>query len=561
MNSFLWETVLAFKWKILLLCCIAVLIGSTDGLIPFLVKYLFDKVIDQGWTSLVVFLLVFTFAGASRAFLNLVYIYIAATFGNLAVTELRNKLFERILRLNVSEVSKIGPSKLTSVVVNDTTFLKELLIDLVPAVIKDSVRLFALISASFYMNPVMSAFVLVAIPIIALIAQRVSKFAKKYSSMGQTEVGRLTSLTVNSLLGFKVVKAFGMENVLKTHFQDLTDRIRALLRKTDIAKSVSVPINELLATLAIAVALYWGVNQIQSGTVSKGEFFAFVVTLGLVYDPLKKLSKAKSQISANLGSLERVSSLLTNQDQDQKSKPSQVVRYIARPDIQLKDLSFCFGNNPILKELNLTIPYGKKLVIMGLSGIGKSTLADIIFGFEKPMEGSVLIGGVSADSLTVEELRSKITYVTQTPVWFEQLGLGNFGESVELDHVKEILENLQCGYLLERVKEPSSIGELACLLSGGEKQRLFLAKALCRDTDIYIFDEVTSALDPETEIKVLDYIVRRLHGKTLVFITHRESVKRYADLILDMGTGQITKVDNNSVRENNKIQHKDQNFL
>ncbi|MCX7952779.1 MAG: ABC transporter transmembrane domain-containing protein, partial [Deltaproteobacteria bacterium] len=283
MNKFLFSILRFFKWKLVALTLAAVAIGATDGAIPFLVKYLFDDVIDNQKIPISIFVSALVGIGLIRASLNFFYVNFSATLGNNAIKILRDQIFNKSLTFSPQQTINLGPSRITSLVVNDSAFLKELVIDLIPGIIKDSIRLLSLTIVSFYLNFNLSLIILFTIPFVALIVQKISKRARKYASLAQTELGTLTSLTINVLLGIKTVLAFNMVKLLREEFNNLTDKIKKFAIKADVSRQLTVPINEALASIGIASAIFYGVNQIQLGVLTKGDFIGFIVTLGLLY--------------------------------------------------------------------------------------------------------------------------------------------------------------------------------------------------------------------------------------------------------------------------------------
>ncbi|MCS6961681.1 MAG: ABC transporter ATP-binding protein/permease [Deltaproteobacteria bacterium] len=541
MNKFLFSILRFFKWKLVALTLAAVAIGATDGAIPFLVKYLFDDVIDNQKIPISIFVSALVGIGLIRASLNFFYVNFSATLGNNAIKILRDQIFNKSLTFSPQQTINLGPSRITSLVVNDSAFLKELVIDLIPGIIKDSIRLLSLTIVSFYLNFNLSLIILFTIPFVALIVQKISKRARKYASLAQTELGTLTSLTINVLLGIKTVLAFNMVKLLREEFNNLTDKIKKFAIKADVSRQLTVPINEALASIGIASAIFYGVNQIQLGVLTKGDFIGFIVTLGLLYDPIKKISKLKSQASACLGAMERVSALIDKFGDETWSKnPSMPTRSIdkvpdhAKSDIVLDNITFSYSEHEVISGLSISIPFGTKVAIIGPSGTGKSTLADIIVGFAKANAGEVYIGGVSVSNIPKSILWQKITYLPQAPVYFELLGVRNFGENPDIHRLESLLEKMSCKYLMERILSSKQVGELAGMLSGGERQRIFIAKCLLKESDIYIFDEAVSSLDYDTERRALDLIFEILRDKTVIFISHRETIRNYVDKIIEL---------------------------
>ncbi len=528
-SRIIFEILKPFRVQILVLSILAILIGGTDGAIPFLIKFFFDSVIQSDKSELVVFSLSFLALGLLRGILNFFYIKLAASLGNQVIFEVRSKLFNLILNLNPSKVLELGGSKLSSTVINDTIFLKELVVNHIPEFLRESLRLVALIFSSFWLSWRISLSIILVAPLIVFLVQKISKTSKNLANTAQVELGKLTSIVINALLGFKTLKSFKLESALQESFKKFSELNRLFSTRADLTKNISVPINEVLAALIVTFILFFGVSQIQSGVVTQGEFFGVLATLGFIYGPIKKLSKTKTHISATLGALERVQTIFL---QREPALPG-TVRSLDNFDIELKEVSFSYNSKTIFDRFSLRIPFGSKVAVIGPSGIGKSTLADLIISYNKPHHGIIKIGGIPLDQIDNEYLREIITYVPQSPVFFENLGMLNFGYSCNETELQRIFTELGCFHIFERLQN-NHVGEFAFDISGGEKQRLFIANALCRNSQIYIFDEITSALDVETEKKVIDFIFEKLKMKTIIFISHRSTVLKYSDIIIDI---------------------------
>lgn len=515
----------SFKNKLALLILVGILAGATDGVIPFLIKRIFDSEPTQESISVLVILVVCF--GFFRASVNLLYINLSSSLGHEVIKNLRLQLMHRIINLNPTRILQQGPSKTASMIINDATFLRELMVDILPSAFKETFRFTAILIATLYLNFYLSILGLIAIPVIALFVVLTSRLAKKYAQKAQQSLSYLTSFIFSALIGIKTIKSFQLENPIESKFKELNEDLKLNSVKADVFKNLSVPINEFLAATALGVLIWIAFGKISSEIITKGEFLGFLVSLFLLYDPVKKLSKAKSFIAASAGALSRLTNILAIPiENGPKIEPE-----FSNFNIELDNVSFEHEGKKILSGVNLFINQGSKVAIIGESGVGKSTLLDILSGFLTPTEGVVKLGGIPISDIPLEFLVKHITFASQSLDFFDALGLLNFGKEVSEEEIAKWLQKFKIN---NSFSSNFKFQEFGLSLSEGEKQRLMLIRVLLKKAEIYLFDEVTSALDPQLEELILKEIFAELRSKTVILVSHRPAPLKYADRILEL---------------------------
>jgi len=554
------------RFAIAIVCML--IFSSTNGLMPFLVRGIFDDIFAaKNATMLYALPAIILFAFLVRGFANYGNQYLTEWVAQRVITDLRDAMNQRVQYLPLSYFNRTPTGTIVSRITNDVAQLRNSLVEASVSLLRDSTSLVMLICIAFYMDWVLAVIGFVVFPVSVLPVLRLSQRLRRYSRRGQVTLGTLTALLQETIQGNRIVKAFGMEEYERTRFGAENRRLFGLYMKASRAKALIQPIMEMLAAFGIAgVVLYGGYSVIHGGR-TQGQFLAFLTTLVLVYDPFKGLAKINGAIQQGLASAERVFELI--------DEPSDVLeRAGARPlksfttEIRFEAVSFRYaprasattsadGITPTdvardarveadwaLRDIDLVLKRGEAVALVGMSGGGKSTLADLIPRFYDPSAGRITIDGVDLRDLTLASLREQIGIVTQFTFLFNDTIRANlaYGSSapsqLEVEaaaraaNAHDFIAALPDGY-------DTVVGELGVMLSGGQRQRIAIARALLKNAPILILDEATSALDSESERLVQDAIERLMAGRTTLVIAHRLATIRRADRIVVLGEGRI----------------------
>ncbi len=522
------------------------LFSATTGILPLIVEHVFDDIFAaKKVTALellpVVIVLIFLFRGVT----SFAQSYLMDLVGQRIICDMRDELNQHIQRLSLAFFNRTQTGDVLSRVNNDVSMVRTALTDSVASVMRDSTSLVALIVVAFVKDPMLAMIAFLVFPASVLPIIKLSQRLRRFSKRGQRTLGLLTSLLQETIQGNRVVKAFGMEEYERERFQTENRRLYRLYMKASMIKALTTPALEVLAAFAIGGVVWYGGNSVISGGRSQGSFLAFLTAMFLLYEPFKRLTKSNATIQQGVAGAERVFELLD-------TAPEVVDRPGARPLVAMRrgivfeHVGFRYGTEPVLKDVDLTIHAGEVVALVGMSGGGKSTLADLIPRFYDVTDGRITLDGVDLRDYTLRSLRAQIALVTQFTFLFNDtvranIAYGDVGKSMDdvvtaaqAANAHEFITALPNGY-------ETPIGELGVTLSGGQRQRLAIARALLKDAPILILDEATSALDTESERLVQQAIERLMVNRTTLVIAHRLSTIRRADRIVVVSRGAIVE--------------------
>jgi subfamily B ATP-binding cassette protein MsbA len=527
-----------------LLCMIV--FGATDGVLPLLLKNILDGVFQNKDESMLLLIPAVVVAFAIiRGLSDFGQQYLMAKVGHGVVKDIRNQINAHLLKLSSDFYLSNSSANLLSRVTSDVILVRTLLTDAFSSVLRDGVRIFALIASAVYLDPTLAAIALIGFPIGIYPVYKFGRKMRKLSKRGQEEIGALTSMMQESISGQRVVKAFGQEGFESERFQRRNQDLTKTFIKSERVRALTGPVNEVIASLAIAGVIFYGGVSVISGTRTQGDFLAFIVALFLLYDPFKKLSRMNSTVQQGISGAERIFEVLD-------AKPSIVEPLDPKPlksgnNIEFRGITFSYnGDRQILSNVSLTVPEGSKVALVGLSGSGKTTLLDLIPRFIKPSSGDVFLGGVAVSTVGLKELRSRISLVSQHTFLFNDTIQNNILYGRPDASIEEVIEAAKAAYahnFITNLKDgyDTVVGEGGYSLSGGERQRIAIARAILKDSPILLLDEATASLDNQSEREVQKALETLEKNRTCVIIAHRLSTVQSADKIVVMREGQIVE--------------------
>jgi subfamily B ATP-binding cassette protein MsbA len=522
------------------------LFSATNGAMPFLVRRIFDDVFtDKNMDVLRVLPFVIIGVFLMRGIVSFGSTYLTEYVGQRIVADMRSELNRHIQHLSLSFFNHTPTGTIVSRVTNDVAMVRAALTDAVASVLKDASSLVVLIAVAFYQDWLLSLIAFVVFPASVLPIIRLSKRLRGFARRGQISMGNITMLLQETIQGNRVVKAFSMEGYEQKRFDAENDLLFRLYMKGTRIRAFTNPMMEILAAFGIAGVVWYGGYSVIAGGRTQGGFLAFLTALLLLYEPFKGLAKTNTAIQQALGAAERVTELLDTPS-DVVDQPGARPFAGMRSAIRFEGVSFCYDHEDVLRDINLEIHRGEVVALVGMSGGGKSTLADLIPRFYDVPEGRVSIDGVDIREYTLASLRAQMAIVTQHTFLFNDTVKNNiaYGDvdtnmnaiiaAATAANAHEFIAQLPEGY-------DSVIGELGVKLSGGQRQRLAIARALLKDAPILILDEATSALDNESERLVQAALENLMHNRTTLVIAHRLSTIRRADRIVVVVRGRIVE--------------------
>ena len=520
--------------------------GATDGTIPFLVQHIMDDVFarkDQTTLSYLPLLVVAIFA--FRGLMNFGQSYLNDYVGLRIINDVRNQLNRHFQSLSVSFFHRHPSGTLLSRVNSDVSLLRYSITDALASFLKDSTSLVVLMVVAFLKDWVLASIAFFVFPASVLPIMRLSKKIKRFTRRGQISTGMLTELLQESIQGNRIVKAFGMEDYEDQRFMQENFRLFKQSLRASRIKSIVSPAMELLASFAIGGVVWYGGWSVIAGGRTQGEFMAFMAAMFLMYGPFKGLSRTYTSVHQGLAGAERVFEIFDE-------KPAITDKPNARPaqpfteEVKFQSVNFAYADAPVLKQINLTIKAGQTVAVVGMSGVGKSTLVDLIPRFYDVSAGRILLDGIDVRDLTVRSLRAQIGIVTQHTFLFNDTVKNNIAYGIANPDMNAVVTAAKAAHAHEFIMAmphgyDSFVGELGMQLSGGQRQRLAIARALLKNAPILILDEATSALDTDSERLVQDALENLMADRTTVVIAHRLSTVRRADRIIVLVDGTIAE--------------------
>jgi len=536
-----------YIWPHFVLAMVAMLVySSSAGAVSFLTKRIFDDVFTKKDQTML-FFLPFAIIGlfALRGGASFADTYLMSYIGGRVVTDLRNKLHDHIQSMSLSFFQHYPTGILISSLTNDVSAAAGSLTGTVVSVMRDSTSVVALTTAAFVMDPWLALIAFVAFPASILPVRNVAKKIKKYAKRGQSTMGGIMGLMQETIQGTRIVKAFGMENYERQRFRNESEMLFKLNIRISRVRAIMPPIMELLSAFAIGGVVWYGGYSVIHGGRTQGQFMAFMAAMFLMYQPFKKLSGSNTSIQQGIVAAERVFQILDTSSDIQDRADALPAPEFSR-EIEFHDVSFGYGSKLVLKNINLKIKAGEMVALVGVSGVGKSTLADLVPRFYDVTSGKITIDGVDIRDVTIASLRSQIGIVTQQTFLFNDTVKNNiaYGDHTKgMDHVIAAAKAAHAHDFIMSAPQgyDSLTGELGTRLSGGERQRLSIARALLKDPPILILDEATSSLDSESERLVQDALERLMVGRTTLVIAHRLSTIRKADRIVVLIDGAVAE--------------------
>ncbi|WP_428400358.1 ABC transporter ATP-binding protein [Niabella insulamsoli] len=461
------------------------------------------------------------------------------------IIHLKNDMYAKVLTLPVGYFSEQKKGDIMSRMTNDVGQIEGSIVNAMEGMIKDPIMVIFYLGAMIWISPGLSVFLLVLLPATAFIIGRISRTLKKQSNAAALRVGDTLSILDETLGGIRIIKAFCAEKILGNRFVGLNNTLLGINKKMAARRDLASPLTELLGVIVLCIIIYFGANLIlNGGSLGPGELIAFIAMFAMMINPAKALSSSFFNVQAGSAAIERIEDLLNTPVKVEDNGTQKLGSF--DEGIEFKNVSFSYNETPILKNINLFIPKGKTIALVGSSGAGKSTLADLVPRFHDVSDGAILVDGVNIKEYSIDSVRDKIGIVSQEPILFND----TIGNNITLAHPDATAEEIENAAKVANAfrfinnkpeKFDTNIGDRGAKLSGGEKQRLTIARAVLKNPPILILDEATSSLDTESERLVQDAINNMTQNRTSLVIAHRLSTVRNADEIIVLNKGEIAE--------------------
>jgi len=532
------------KFRLFLAMACMLVIAVASSATAFLVKPVLDDIFFNKDTTMlkiipVVVVLIYFLRGLGMYGQDYLMNYV----GENVIKDLRNDLYNRIQDLPIAFFHKEQTGVLMSRITNDVNIIKAMVSTAVTGSLKDSFTIVGLTFVIFYRDWKMALFAFVVLPIAFFPVVEFGRRVRRISTGCQEAMADLNSFLHETFAGNKIVKAFGMESYEKKRFFDKTLDLFKLEMKAVIARSLSSPIMEFLGGLGIAFIIWYGGYKVITGSSTAGTFFSFMAAVLMLYDPVKKLSGLNNAVQQGLAAADRVFDIM-EMESDIKERKDPITIKRGPHRVTFENVFFKYDDVMVLKDINLDVKAGEVLALVGMSGGGKTSLVNLIPRFYDVTRGTIRIDGIDICDVSISSLRDQMGIVTQEPILFNDSIRNNIAYGKRNATDKEIIKAAEAAYAYDFIqnfpnKFDTNIGELGGRLSGGEKQRICIARALLKDAPILILDEATSSLDAEAEMLVQKALENLMKGRTTFVIAHRLSTIDYADRIVVIVNGRV----------------------
>jgi subfamily B ATP-binding cassette protein MsbA len=479
-----------------------------------------------------------------------IFLYLSQYFltpvRNSVVNDMRTRMYQKILVLPIGYFNDQKKGDIMSRLTNDLSNVESSVINLLETLFREPVTIILFFAYMIILSPQLTFFLILFLPVSGLIIGRIGRSLKKHSTRAQEKLGAILSTIEETLGGMRVIKAFNAEKKQFQKFENQNTELLTIKNRVNRKRDLASPVSEVLGIAAVVCVLWYGGRLVlRNSFLDPGDFLAYILIFSQVIQPLKSLSAASYNIRKGAASIERIEHLIA-EDIAIKEIADPVILEDFKNSIELKNVTFSYQDKIILDEVNLKIEKGKTVALVGSSGAGKSTLVDLIPRFHDAVKGELLIDGINIRDYSLKSLRNQMGIVTQEPILFNytianniSLGMDDATEEQIMNAAK--IANAHQFILQKENGYNTSIGERGNKLSGGEKQRITIARAVLKNPPILILDEATSSLDTESEKLVQDAINNLMNNRTSIVIAHRLSTIRHADEIIVLQKGKIVE--------------------
>ena len=476
---------------------------------------------------------------------------------NGIITRMRNDIYRHITILPVSYFNSRRRGDIISRLSNDLGDVEWSVVSTMQSLIKDPINIIVFAATLIFVSPKLFLYFLLILPVAVFLIAKIGKSLKRNSVKGQNKLGSLFSVLEESLGGVRVIKAFGKEDVRNHYFHRVNDDYSRTMVRVAERKELSSPLSEILGTVGLVAILIIGGALVMDGELLSSVFIFFVIIFARLIPPVQAVVKAYNSLQKGSASAARIFEVLDADEQIYEKKDAVVLSGFSK-EVEYRDVSFAYQPNGVDKELvyvlrniNLIIPKGKTIALVGPSGAGKTTLADLMPRFYDAVSGQILIDGIPVKDVNIDSLRALTGIVSQNCILFNDTVANNiaFGRSdISSEAIREAAKVAFAHDYIMQLPEgyDTVIGDRGANLSGGQRQRISIARAVLKNPPLLILDEATSALDTESEHAVQQALDVLLKGRTSLVIAHRLSTIQNADEIVVLDHGRIVEMGSHS---------------
>jgi len=477
---------------------------------------------------------------------------------SFTVRDLRKKMYDKVLKLPLSYFTDARKGDLMTRISNDVQEIELSVMSSLTMLFRDPMYIIIFVIYLFISSWRLTLYALVLLPVSGWLIGRVSRTLRSSSLVQQQNLGRLLSVVEETLSGLRIVKGFNAEKKMQGKFGVINDRYTKIFRRVIRKYYLASPLSEWLSTIVVMVLMYLGGIMALKGetNMTPDNLIAYLIVFSQIIPPAKNITTAWFSVQKGMASIDRVDQILEAEEKITEKENARAVKDF-NDAIEFRGVWYAYNNEPVLKDINLVIKKGQTVAVVGKSGAGKSTMADLIPRFIDADKGSILIDGIDVRDIKLVDLRNLMGIVSQHPILFNASFTENIAFGVDTPLLNMVEDAARIANAHDFITETemgydNNVGESGNKLSGGQKQRISIARAIMTNPPILILDEATSALDTESERLVQDAILKLMENRTSVVIAHRLSTIQHADLIVVLDDGMIVERGTHSELMNKK---------
>jgi len=533
-------------WIAFALICMACVAGATAVSALLMKPVINDVFVARTESLLIPIALAVIVTFAVKGIANYGQSVLMSFVGQRIITDTQHRLYAHLSTMELGFFHRTPTGNLISRFTIDINMMRAAVSNALTGIGKDFLTLIFLVAVMFQQDWVLAAIAFIVFPIAVLPIARLGRRIRKVTVNTQEELGQFTTLLEQTFQGARVVKAYGMEEYEKDRVRSIAEKVFSLVFKSARIRSMASPIMETLGGVAVALVIFYGGSRVINQSMDPGSFFAFITALLLAYEPMKRLANLNASLQEGLAGAQRLFVLLDMKPEIQE-KPDAQALAITGGGLEMEDVQFSYlPDQPAIDGISLSVPAGKVVALVGPSGAGKSTILNLIPRFYDVDSGRITVDGTDVRDVTFESLRSGIALVSQEITLFDDtvranIAYGRPGASEE-DIITAAKHAAAHDFIMDMPDGYDTyVGERGTKVSGGQRQRLAIARAMLKDAPILLLDEATSALDTESERHVQAALKELMKGRTTLVIAHRLSTVMDADLIHVVDNGKLAE--------------------
>ncbi len=521
---------------------------TLDSVMEYFSYYVSQMIDARGpvQTMIVLSLLIITMSFFKNLF-HFLAMYYLAPIRNGVVKDIRNQIYDKVMVLPLAYFSETRKGDVIARMTGDVQEIETSIVSSLEMLFRDPVQVILYLAALFYMSTSLTLFVMVLLPVSGFVIGRLGRTLKATSLKGQKKMGVLLSMIEETLGGLRIIKAFNAENKMRSRFRDTNSLYTKIMVRMQRRRALASPVSEFLGTTVMIIIMIYGASLVlaDTGDLNPEEFIGYLMLFYLIIAPSKSFSSAMYNVQKGLASVDRVQEVLGAVN---NIKDNPGARHISefKHSIEYRNVSFSYDHIEVLKDINLVIEKGRTIALVGQSGSGKSTMADLLPRFYDVHKGEILLDGVSLKEYKIKDIRALMGNVNQDPILFNDTFFNNIAFGVENATEEDVIRaarvaNAHDFIVASRHGYYTRIGDRGSKLSGGQRQRVSIARAVLKNPPVMILDEATSALDTESERLVQDALFNLMKSRTSLVIAHRLSTIQFADEICVLHEGKIVE--------------------